>query len=641
MEPRPQKRLRSAWWWVYLLALEATTLLHATGLLTNFEGPSGTAGWRFDNGPEFPGAKGSLAVTTFSGRKCAELHYDFRPPAQSDVPFNPEYVLASTLISPALAEGALRVRLKMKLSSPTIAARLRVRDSTGQTLQYDLTGTIPLTATTVESWAIATADLSKPEEHWGGKDDGRVQIPATEIAVLVSAPGARNQGWVRFTDVELLGRPESTAIRLDTASWISPVQEPEALADHVGVNMHSLKDDRALDAAEAVGFRWIRMDAEWNEIERQIGRYDFSGFDGLVSAAARRNFHVLAILDYGHAVHTGGGMKPPRSPAAIRAYAAFCEAMSRHFAGRGVAFEIWNEPDVDSFWDGIPNAHEYAEVLRAAIDAVKRGDPTARVLSGGLSAPYDVTYAFWNVLEQRGALAGAGGLGAHLYGTDVPEQRWGDVLLLNEQAARAMPGQKAWCTEWGFSSTKTSLTGDGHSEAARHTQAVKFIRELLVGWWADLPLNILYELKDDGGDAADPEHNFGLLTQDYEKKPALIAVRQLLSVAGNHRLVAMLGGPDIPGDIHAIRLDGPVDKIYVVWLEETAGRARVQLPGRTGWIRDMLGQRISPPDTAANAIDLTSAGGPVYIQVLEDRNDSPGKMVRRPAWKPFDPFGTE
>jgi hypothetical protein len=625
---------------VGLLAF-GTAVLHATGLLTNFEGVDGVAEWHFDNGPEFPGAKGSLVVTTFSGRKSAELRYDFIPPVQAGAPFNPQYVLAAAPVSPVLAEGTSRIRLKMKLSSPTITGRLRVRDNSGQTLQYDLMGAIPLTSTTEGSWAIATVDLSKPEEHWSGKDDGHMQTPVTEIAVLVCAPGARNQGWLRFTDVELLGPPQSTTIRLDAVSWISPAQEPDALADHVGVNVHSLKDDRALDVAEATGFRWIRTDAEWNEIERRIGQYDFSGFDGLVSAAARRNLHVLAILDYGHAVHTGGWMKPPRSPEAIRAYAAFCEAMSRHFAGRGVAFEIWNEPDVDSFWGGTPDAHEYAEVLRAGIDAVKRGDPAACVLSGGLSAPYNLTYAFWNVLEQRRALAGAGGLGMHLYGTDVPEQRWGDILLLNEQAARAMPGQKAWCTEWGFSSTKTSSTGDGHSGAARHTQAVKFVRELLVGWWANLPLNILYGLKDDGNDAADPEHNFGLLTQDYAKKPALMAVRQLLSIAKNHRLVAMSSGANVSDDIHAVRLEGSADKIYVVWLEETAGRVSVQLPERTGWVRDMLGQRISSSDAAARVIDLTSADGPVYIQVLEDRDGSPGKMVRRPVSKSFDPLVVE
>ncbi len=618
-----------------------TTLLRATGLLTSFEGPDGTAAWHFDNGPEFPGAKGSLGLTTVDGKRCAELRYDFAPPAQSGLPFNPEYVLAATQGSPALAEGTSRIRLKMKLSSPTITARLRVCDSSGQTLQYDLAGIVPLGATTAESWAIATVDLSKPDEHWGGKNDGRMQPPVAGIAVLVSAPGARNQGWLRFTDIELLGRPESTTIRLDAISWISPAQEPEALADHVGVNVHFLKDDRALDVVEATGFRWIRMDAEWNEIERSTGQYDFSGFDGLVNAASRRNLHVLAILDYGHAVHTGGGMKPPRSLAAIQAYAAFCEATARHFAGRGITFEIWNEPDVDSFWDGTPDAYEYAGVLRAGIDAVKRGDPAARVLTGGLSAPYNITYAFWNVLERREALVGAGGLGAHLYGTDVPEQRWGDILLLDEQAARAMPGQKAWCTEWGFSSTKTSPTANGHSEAARHTQAVKFVRELLVGWWANLPLNILYELKDDGGDAADPEHNFGLLTQDYAEKPALVAVRQLLSVAGNHRLVAMADDPNVPDDVHAVCLDGSADKIYVVWLEETAGRVSVQVPGRTGWIHDMLGRRISPSDAAATAIDLTSADGPVYIQVPKDRNDSLGKMVRRAGPHSIDPLGAE
>jgi hypothetical protein len=48
-------------------------------------------------------------------------------------------------------------------------------------------------------------------------------------------------------------------------------------------------------------------------------------------------------------------------------------------------WEVWNEPDNSLFWKPRPNAREYAELLKSAYKAVKDADPSAKVLSGGVS----------------------------------------------------------------------------------------------------------------------------------------------------------------------------------------------------------------------------------------------------------------
>lgn len=49
-------------------------------------------------------------------------------------------------------------------------------------------------------------------------------------------------------------------------------------------------------------------------------------------------------------------------------------------------WEIWNEPDVGSFFSGTPA--QYAWMLRGAHDAIKAVDPAADVLLGGISGPW-------------------------------------------------------------------------------------------------------------------------------------------------------------------------------------------------------------------------------------------------------------
>jgi len=48
-------------------------------------------------------------------------------------------------------------------------------------------------------------------------------------------------------------------------------------------------------------------------------------------------------------------------------------------------WEIWNEPDSSTFFSGTPA--QYAQMLRAAHDAIKQVDPGADVLLGGMSGP--------------------------------------------------------------------------------------------------------------------------------------------------------------------------------------------------------------------------------------------------------------
>src|ERR1035441_6103442 len=67
----------------------------------------------------------------------------------------------------------------------------------------------------------------------------------------------------------------------------------------VGVNIHfSRGHERDLDLIAAAGFKFIRMDFSWGEIERKKGIYDWSAYDELTAHLDRRSIRAYYIFDY-------------------------------------------------------------------------------------------------------------------------------------------------------------------------------------------------------------------------------------------------------------------------------------------------------------------------------------------------------
>jgi hypothetical protein len=191
-------------------------------------------------------------------------------------------------------------------------------------------------------------------------------------------------GAIDFDEVMVTNR---FLINLDPFTMpIVPVPSESAdLTPRLGVNIHFTRDAAALDAAHSAGFAWVRMDLAWAEVETVPGVYDFSAHDQLIADLEMRGMRALFILDYGNPLYTGSERLPPTTPAALEAFGCYAEAAARHFAGHGVSYEVWNEPNVGFFWPPQPNAAHYAALVNEAIAHVRAGDPQAQVVTGGLS----------------------------------------------------------------------------------------------------------------------------------------------------------------------------------------------------------------------------------------------------------------
>ncbi len=280
---------------------------------------------------------------------------------------------------------------------------------------------------------------------------------------------------------------------------------------------------------EAAGFRIIRYDMLWEQVERTKGTYDFSTFDRLVAQMMRRGIRPLFILDYGNRLY--GDHYSARTPDSRGAFARFAAAAAARYKGKGVMWEIWNEPNAARFWTPQPDPFEYLLLVIESASAIRAEDPGAYIIGGSVSG---VDFAFLERCIKYGLLKYVDAVSVHPYRDQQPESVLGEYEKLRALMHTYLPAGKTIAFaagEWGYHSAS------GRSE---EEQARKLARMMMVNAYAGSGMSIWYDFRNDGQDPKDAEHNFGLFRYDGKEKPAAIAMQRMTQHLSRKRFTRRL-----------------------------------------------------------------------------------------------------
>lgn len=147
--------------------------------------------------------------------------------------------------------------------------------------------------------------------------------------------------------------------------------------------------DRDLKLAKEAGFTHVKQMFQWDFIEgKGKGRFEWNEPDRIVDAVSKNNLKLIARLDVAPQWARGAGAKMDLHgpPAKMSDYGDFAGAVAERYKGRIAMYQIWNEPNLAREWNGAaPSAVQYTEMLKAAYTAIKKADPNAIVVNGGLS----------------------------------------------------------------------------------------------------------------------------------------------------------------------------------------------------------------------------------------------------------------
>ncbi|MDR2469214.1 MAG: hypothetical protein LBD27_01875, partial [Tannerella sp.] len=205
-----------------------------------------------------------------------------------------------------------------------------------------------------------------------------------------------------------------------------------------------------LDVVANMGARWNRTDFSWSNIERPQGEWHFEMHDRIVNRLLEQQIQPEGILLYdvpwAHPAHKH-----------LDAWLTYVEKTVTHFKDRVRYWEVWNEPNLNQFWEN-PNGADYAHLLKATYAKIKEIDPELTVLYAGTSG---IPLAFIEKSFQAGAAGSFDAMAFHPYrGKFYSMERVADYYrevdglkqLLKKYGA---DDRKLWITEMGLSSWQT------------------------------------------------------------------------------------------------------------------------------------------------------------------------------------------
>ena len=263
---------------------------------------------------------------------------------------------------------------------------------------------------------------------------------------------------------------------------LDPVAGPMGVNTFLQQEVEPQKRERSLDLAYDAGFRFIRQEFQWEDIEIH-GKDDFvdrrnvpegidawQKYDHIVDQAQAAGIDVIARLSNppswsrSEPDEVTGALAPPDDP---QDFADFAAAVAERYKGRIHYYQIWNEPNGNDEWgfqDADPEA--YSELLCLAYDRIKQVDPDALILAGALTPTLAMDGRNMNdlIYLQRMYNAGAGAcfdvMSAQGYGlwSGAADQRLRPTviniqhhLLLRDLMVANGDGRKPiWISEMGW-----------------------------------------------------------------------------------------------------------------------------------------------------------------------------------------------
>ncbi|MGJ7917213.1 cellulase family glycosylhydrolase [Massilia sp. LXY-6] len=328
--------------------------------------------------------------------------------------------------------------------------------------------------------------------------------------------------------------------RLLTCAVLGGIAMP-ALAQK-GINGNELYELTESDLTATIadykrlGVKWVRFDFDWSVIEPARGHYVYERYDNVVERLAKAEIHVLGLIAYTPSWANGGKRGKFHPPLEPGVYAEFAAHLAARYAAKGVhAWEIWNEPNLGQFWGNAPDPAAYTKLLRRAYAAIKKADPKALVVSGGLAQPATTATSieslnFLMAMYQNGAHGFFDALGNHPYTSpripgDWMAHNWRKMALTSPSLLSIMKehgdgDKKIWITEFGAPTGGKSPWGTVIDENQQARMVERTFAEASSVAWAGPVFWYNYRDFCHYKPGADSECFYGLIRFDRSPKPA-------------------------------------------------------------------------------------------------------------------------
>ena len=435
-------------------------------------------------------------------------------------------------------------------------------------------------------------------------------------------------------------------------------QEPYLVTSDFTFGVEINKFERVdFDRLAQLGVDWIRYNGIlWSEIEPNEGHYQWEKLEPLeqyLMEAAQHEIKVIMIIrgTPAWAQKVSGSLCSAVTEENLAKFANFTEQLSMRYGQGELKIDYWeigNEPDVDpslvrldsqfGCWgdqnDPYYGGEYYAEMLKVVTPAIKRGNPDAKVLIGGLLLDCDPVEAGSEGRCRQGyelpakflegIYLNAGGdyfdiisfHGYASYSATYPNPleaetrfpNWaarGGVVMgkyhyIKELSQKYGIDKPIFLTESGFLCPNTIEICNPVGEDFFHKQAEYSTWLILRNWAEGIDLSIWYPFDGPGWRSS------SIMDRDQEPKPVYDALTTVISAI--HKTERVRRIDDLPQGIIGYEL---VMKDKLVWVITSQDNQvhRLNIPGKLTQISDVYGNLLPVPE------DYLEVVLPLYLEI--------------------------
>lgn len=208
------------------------------------------------------------------------------------------------------------------------------------------------------------------------------------------APLAQIRGMVELAGTVIRPSPNTAPLTPIDHAGVSPFGVNTFLEQEVEIP----KVREQLRMITAAGFRWIRQEFPWEDLEVD-GRGQFTDsrsgetidawekYDRIVDLTEEYGVQIQVRLsnppDWSRANPDAGDQAPPDD---FQDFVNYAVAVAERYRGRIHHYQVWNEPNIYPEWgNNFVDPVAYTELLCRTYDALKAVDPDIVVISGALA----------------------------------------------------------------------------------------------------------------------------------------------------------------------------------------------------------------------------------------------------------------
>ncbi|MCX5685534.1 MAG: beta-galactosidase, partial [Planctomycetota bacterium] len=184
---------------------------------------------------------------------------------------------------------------------------------------------------------------------------------------------------------------------LKAVGRLKPRAAKDIAASPLGVGFETLdrrhfEPEKTYPYMAHLGAKWARCQTGWARTESKKGEFDFAWLDEVVNSLLKIGVQPWFNLGFGNKLYTpeadetAVGWSPGFTDEARQAWVRYTQKIAEHFSDRVRHWEIWNEPNITSFWKPQkPNARDYVDLVKITAPEIRKCVPRAVIIGGALA----------------------------------------------------------------------------------------------------------------------------------------------------------------------------------------------------------------------------------------------------------------